>query len=109
MDIKLNQNDYQKTLENNKIVLLDFYADWCGPCQTLLPTIQKLAEEYEGKVAIKKVNVDENSELAAQFQVRSIPTLIYFSEGEVAGRHTGLAPENELKDQLNKLISTSIN
>jgi len=109
MDIKLNQNEYQETLENNKIVLLDFYADWCGPCQTLLPTIQKLAEEYEGKVAIKKVNVDENSELASQFQVRSIPTLIYFSEGQVVGRLTGLAPESELKTQLNKLISASKN
>jgi thioredoxin 1 len=109
MDIKLNQNEYQETLKNNNIVLLDFYADWCGPCQTLLPTIQKLAEEYEGKVAIKKVNVDENSELAAQFQVRSIPTLIYFSEGKVAGRLTGLTSESDLKNQLNKLISNSKN
>ncbi len=67
MDIQLDQKDFQETIDNNKVVLIDFYADWCRPCQTLLPTIHKLADEFEGDVTIKKVNVDQNGELAAQF------------------------------------------
>ena len=62
MDIKLNQNDFQHTVANNKKVLIDFYADWCGPCQVLLPTIHKLAEDYQNDVIIKKVNVDETED-----------------------------------------------
>lgn len=109
MNIQIDQNQYGKVINNNKLVLLDFYADWCGPCKTLSPTVEKLAKEYTGKVAIKKVNVDDNKDLAAAFQVRSIPTLIYISEGETVGRSTGAVPENELKIQLNKLIESSKN
>lgn len=104
MDIKINQSDYKKVVTNNKLVLLDFYADWCAPCQTLLPTIEKLAKEYNGEIAIKKVNIDENRELATNLQIKSIPSLIYFSEGEVIGRSTGVVPENELRIQLKKLV-----
>ena len=105
MDIQLNQNDFQNTIENNKTVLLDFYADWCGPCQTLLPTIHKLAEEFDGDVSIKKVNVDINKELAASFGVRSIPTLVYISGGKEVGRHNGLVSESQLRKQISKLKS----
>ena len=76
MDIQLDQKDFQKIIKDNKNVLIDFYADWCGPCQTLLPTIHKLAEEFAGDVIIKKVNVDQNQELSSAFGVRSIPTLV---------------------------------
>ena len=103
MDIQLNQKDFQETIENNKVVLIDFYADWCGPCQTLLPTIHKLAEEFEGDVTIKKVNVDENGELAAQFGVRSIPTLVYLNNQKEIGRQNGLISEEQLREQLNQL------
>jgi thioredoxin 1 len=105
MDIQLSQNDFQNTIENNKIVLLDFYADWCGPCQTLLPTIHKLAEEFDGDVTIKKVNVDTNKELAASFGVRSIPTLVYISDGKEVGRQNGLVSEKHLRNQFSKLKS----
>jgi len=105
MDIQLNQNDFQKTIENNKTVLLDFYADWCGPCQTLLPTIHKLAKEFDGDVTIKKVNVDTNKELAASFGVRSIPMLVYISEGKEVGRQNGLVSESHLRNQISKLKS----
>lgn len=103
MDIQLEQKDFQKTINNNKSVLIDFYADWCGPCQTLLPTIHKLAEEFNGDVTIKKVNVDTNKELAASFGVRSIPTLIHIEDGKEIGRHTGLISENDLRDRINQL------
>ena len=105
MDIQLDQKDFQETIENNKKVLIDFYADWCGPCQTLLPTVHKLAEEFEGDVTIKKVNVDRNSELAVQFGVRSIPTLVYLSEGKEINRQNGVVTENDLRANINQLKS----
>jgi len=105
MDIQLDQKDFQKTIENNKKVLIDFYADWCGPCQTLLPAVHKLAEEFEGDVLIKKVNVDQNGELTAQFGVRSIPTLVYLSEGKEVKRQNGVVSESDLRTQINQLKS----
>ena len=70
-----NNQDFEQLMSQENPVLLDFYADWCGPCQSLLPTVEKLSKEYEGKVEIQKVNVDENRELAVKFGVRSIPAL----------------------------------
>lgn len=105
MDIQLDQKDFQTTIESNKNVLIDFYADWCGPCQTLLPTVHKLAEEFDGDVIIKKVNVDQNRELAMQFGVRSIPTLVHITEGKEVGRQNGLISERDLRDQINNLKS----
>ena len=103
MDIQLNQEDFQKTIESNQKVLIDFYADWCGPCQTLLPTVHKLAEEFDGDVLIRKVNVDQNAELAASFGVRSIPTLIFISDGDEVNRQNGLVSERDLRTQLTHL------
>ena len=100
MDIQLDQKDFQTTIENNKNVLIDFYADWCGPCQTLLPTVHKLAEEFEGAVSIRKVNVDQNQELAAAYGVRSIPTLVQISEGKEISRIVGLVSEQDLRSRL---------
>jgi thioredoxin 1 len=102
MDIQLDQKDFQKTIDNSKNVLIDFYADWCGPCQTLLPTIHKLAEEFEGDVTIKKVNVDQNQELASKFGVRSIPTLVQLTDGKEVGRIVGLVSENDLRTKINE-------
>lgn len=103
MDIQLATADFKNTVESNKTVVLDFYSDWCGPCQTLLPTIHKLAEELQNDVVIKKVNVDKDKELAAQFNVRSIPTLIFFNEGNAVDRHTGLLTERDLRTKINTL------
>ena len=105
MDIQLEQKDFQDTIDNNKSVLLDFYADWCGPCQTLLPTIHKLADEFEGEVTIKKINVDQNQALAQKFGVRSIPTLVYISAGKEVNRQNGVITESLLRDQINQLKS----
>ena len=103
METQLAQIDVKNIIENNPNVLLDFYADWCGPCQTLLPTINKLADELKNDVIIKKVNVDEYQELAAEFSIRNIPTLIFFKDGKAADRHTGLITERNLRDKINRL------
>lgn len=103
MEIQIEQTDVKNIIENNPNVLLDFYADWCGPCQTLLPTIHKLADELKDDVVIKKVNVDNNQELAAQFSIRNIPTLIFFKDGQPVERHTGLITERSLRQKIDRL------
>ena len=86
-------------------VLLDFYADWCGPCQTLLPTIEKLATEYEGEVEILKVNVDEQRELASVFAVRSIPSIFFIKGNTVTDKLKGLTTESTLRNKIEDLKS----
>ena len=100
-----NIEDYNTLMEQNKPVLLDFYADWCGPCQTLLPTVDKLSKEFEGKVEIQKVNVDQNRELAAKFGVRSIPALFFLKNSEIVDRANGLQPESVLREKLQTLLN----
>ena len=103
MDIQLATADFKNTVESNKTVVLDFYADWCGPCQTLLPTIHKLADELKDDVVIKKVNVDNNQELAAKFGIRNIPTLVFFKDGKAVDKHTGLITERNLRSKIDRL------
>jgi thioredoxin 1 len=103
METQIEQIDLKNIIENNSNVVLDFYAEWCGPCQTLLPTIHKLAEELKDEVIIKKVNVDEHQKLATKFGIRSIPTLIFFKDGEARDRHTGLISERDLRDKIDSL------
>jgi thioredoxin 1 len=103
MEIQLEQIDVNNIIENNSNVLFDFYADWCGPCQTLLPTINKLADELKDDVTIKKINVDDYPKLAAKFNVRNIPTLIFFKNGAPADRHTGLITERNLRSKIDRL------
>ena len=85
-------------------ILLDFYADWCGPCQALLPTVEKLAKEYEGRVEIQKVNVDQNGELAEQFEVKSIPSLFFIKNNQIVDKVKGAISENVLREKLDLLI-----
>lgn len=88
---------FETILNQDKPVLLDFYADWCGPCQVLLPTVEKLAEKYEGDVIIRKVNVDKNPALAQQFKVRSIPALFLLKDKKVEKSLVGLQSEHALE------------
>ncbi len=85
-------------------VVVDFYATWCGPCRMLSPKLEKLAEELSGKIKFVKVNVDEAQELAGRFRVEGIPTLLFFKNGKVEDRVTGLLPEGELKARLGALV-----
>ncbi len=96
-------------LESHVPVLVDFYADWCGPCRMLAPTLQKLSEEFEGTVKIVKVNVDAEPALANQFQVRSIPMLAVFVEGQLVGQSSGAIQENSLRTALSELADYKSN
>jgi thioredoxin len=100
-----NNVEFDNLINQSNPILLDFYADWCGPCQTLLPTVDKLSKEFEGSVEIRKVNVDENKELAAQFQIRSIPALFFIKDNQIVDKVSGLAAEGTLRSKLNDLVN----
>ncbi len=83
-------------------VIVDFWAEWCGPCKMLTPIIADIAKEYDGKVVIGKVNVDDNPQVAAKYGINSIPSLLFFKNGQVIEQHTGLLPKAPLKSKIDK-------
>lgn len=95
--VKVDINNFQsEVLESSEPVVVDFWAEWCGPCKMIAPSLEEIATELAGKVKVAKLNIDENPELAAQFGVRSIPTLAIFKAGEVADIKVGAAPKTAL-------------
>ena len=97
-------NFKEEVLDSSLPVFVDFYADWCGPCKMMSPVIDKLAEEYEGKIKVGKVNVDENSDLAVRYGIMSIPNMVFFKNGEVADRVVGAIPKPAMKEKFEKNI-----
>ena len=87
-------------LQNDKAVLLDFWAEWCGPCKMIAPLLEDVADKYEDKLAIVKLNVDENPNTAQKFGIRSIPTLILFKDGAVQAQMMGAMPKSQLEEFL---------
>ena len=91
------ENFSTEVLASDKVVLVDFYADWCGPCRMVAPVVEQIAEEYADRAGVGKLNVDENEEIAVRYGVMSIPTLIAFKNGEVAGKLVGVQPKEVIE------------
>lgn len=100
----LTQENFTEAIKSQKPILVDFWASWCGPCRMLSPVIDSISEEYEARLEVGKVNVDEQGALAAQFGIVSIPTVILFKDGREAKRIIGVHDADEYRDEIEKLI-----
>ncbi|MBI5057581.1 MAG: thioredoxin [Nitrospirae bacterium] len=91
-------------LQASTLVMVDFWATWCGPCKIIAPVVEELAKEYTGKVAFAKVNTDENPDLASRYNIRGIPTLIFFKNGKMLDQVVGAVPKGQLKSKIDSLM-----
>ena len=103
--IELNNGNFDTTINTDKPVLVDFWAEWCGPCKMIGPVVEELAGDYDGKAIIAKLNVDENPEIAGRFGVRSIPTLLVFKGGQIVDKQVGAVPKSVLSQKLEAQIA----
>ncbi|ARP50440.1 thioredoxin [Ruminococcaceae bacterium CPB6] len=102
--IHADEASFDKTLKENKVVLCDFWATWCGPCRMLAPTIEQLAQEYSGRVTVMKVDVDQNQKLAEKYNIMSIPTVYVFRDGAPADSRVGAFPIDDYRKMLDAVL-----
>ncbi len=103
--IVLNDDNFESEVLNSEIpVLVDLWAEWCGPCRALAPVIEEIAEDYDGKLKVGKLNVDENPGVPSAYDIRSIPTLIVFKDGAVQERVVGALPKNHIADLIESIL-----
>jgi len=105
MALEINQSNFSELVEkSNQLVLIDFWAPWCGPCRAIAPIIDEIAQEYKGKAVIGKVDTDENGDLAMKFGVRNIPMLVFVKNNEVKDVLVGLVKKSDITEKLNALL-----
>ncbi len=105
MATQVNDSNFETlVLKSDKPVLVDFWAEWCGPCRAISPIIEELSKEYEGKAVIVKVNTDENPITPTNYGIRSIPTLLFFKNGQVVDKLIGAVPKSNIKAKLDSII-----
>ncbi|NBU48188.1 MAG: thioredoxin [Flavobacteriales bacterium] len=105
MAVEITDRNFEElVMKSDKPVLVDFWAEWCGPCRMIGPVVEELHQEYDGRAIVGKVNVDLNSGVATQFQVRSIPTILFIKNGEVVDRSVGAVPKATLATKLDAIL-----
>ena len=105
MALEITDANFEElVLKADKPVMVDFWAEWCGPCRMIGPIVEEMSGEYEGKAVIGKVNVDENPEISMKFGIRNIPTILFVKNGEIADKSVGAVPKGQLTENLNALI-----
>ena len=101
----LNRNNFKETLQGNKVVMVDFWAAWCGPCRALTPTIEELEKEFSDTAVVAKVNVDEEPQLAAALSIRAMPTIVFFKDGVEIERLVGMSSKSTYSDKINYYLN----
>jgi len=106
--IEITDGNFEQVIASDKPVLVDFWAEWCGPCKMIGPVVEELANEYEGKAVVGKVDVDSNPAVSAKFGIRSIPTLLVFKGGEIVDKQIGAVPKSVLSQKLDAQVEASV-
>lgn len=105
MALEVNDNNFDDVvLKSDKPVLVDFWAEWCGPCRMITPALEEISNEYAGKAVVAKCDVDENPGVASRFGIRNIPTVLFFKDGKIADKQVGAVPKNNFVNKLNNLL-----
>lgn len=105
MAVEITDSNFDEVvLQSDKPVLVDFWAEWCGPCRMVGPIVDELASEYDGKAVVGKVNVDNNPDISVKYGIRSIPALLFFKNGQVVDQQIGAVPKSVLADKLTKQL-----
>ena len=104
MALAINKTNFEEVLASGKPVVIDFWAEWCGPCRMIAPIVDELAAEYEGKVVIGKCDVEANDEIAMKYGVRNIPTILFIRNGEVVDKQVGAVSKNVLAEKIAALL-----
>lgn len=100
----ITKDNLQEMLDSGKPMVIDFWAEWCGPCRMIAPAVEELADQYADKAIVGKCNIEENDTLAVKFSVRNIPTVLFIKGGEVVDKQVGVVPKSVLEEKLQKIL-----
>ena len=104
MELTITTENFESLRNGDKPLVVDFWATWCGPCRAIAPIIEELANEYDGKIVVGKCDVEENDDLAMEFGIRNIPTILFIKDGVVVDKHVGASTKSKLQEKFDKLV-----